>query len=261
MQHQASPKSPAKRVTFEQDHASKLPPPPRPLPLERSSSPSRLPSAFAHVKAASSPRKRGHVARPVAGGSGVNKAQPRQSEVDIEGHNVLSEPKRPLKRARFAEEQYEGKGKGRAQEILELLDDDEEEEVELNNNEVQVGSGALPSTPLPPPSLPPPIVGFPNEEEVKLASVLAIVPDVSPDYVLLLLRDPQTSGQVAHVLDVLFSAEYPKVVAASKKGKGKEKEVLPVNGRTDWLDLKSRKRLGSDYEMAAYVCIFCRWIC
>lgn len=247
--------SPAKRVIFEQNAGEEVPPP---LPVAPSSSPTVLPSTFIAFKAtpASSPLKHALVEIPVAGGSGINKGRP--GGVPFARDASLAKPVRPLKRARFEqEEKYEGKGKGRALEIIELMDDDEDEdaEVELNNNEVQVVPGALPSTPVLPPPILSPIVKPPTEEDLKLASILAIVPDVTPDYLLLLLRDPRTSGLIAHVLDLLFSAEYPKVVAANKNGKGKDKEVLPGVGGTDWLDLKSRKRLGLEYETAAYVII------
>lgn len=88
-----------------------------------------------------------------------------------------------------------------------------------------------------------------TQEDRNLASVLSIIHDVQPQYVLDLLRDPFRGKTVEHVLEILFSTPYPKVeVVGSSKGKERAKESEKVVVEKNWLDI--REDGGSVYREA-----------
>lgn len=97
-----------------------------------------------------------------------------------------------------------------------------------------------------------------SPEDLALASVLAIIPDVLPSHVLALLRDSLYNGKVDLVLDHLLTKEkYPKV-EVERKGRGKKRarsEEAAVEKERDYLEVNGRARLGTTYEEAA--CVLC----
>lgn len=73
-----------------------------------------------------------------------------------------------------------------------------------------------------------------------LASIVAIVPDVLPSYVLDLLHQPLYSGKIEIVVEHLFSERYPKIEVG---GPSKVEVKAPEPAVMDWLDSAKRPHI------------------
>ncbi|GAA5909615.1 hypothetical protein JCM8208_007201 [Rhodotorula glutinis] len=125
------------------------------------------------------------------------------------------------------------KGKGRARRNSELL--------VLDSDDQDVNPGRLHARAASPDGRPPALDLSPSP----LATVLAVLPDVVPDYASELLAAPEhAAGGAASVVEALLAMKtYPRVGGdeAEGSGKGKEKEK---EKEVDWLDVDARKRSG-----------------
>lgn len=141
-----------------------------------------------------------------------------------------------------------GKGKERAQAMaIDILSDsdDESQSQARQNLPPPFGTNPLPNA-----------KAAPTMEEMSLASILTIIPDVDPTHVVSLLRQAFYGGKVELIVDLLLTKpDYPKApVAETSKGKGKKRErsaELEEMDRRDWMDPEGRDLLGVLYRDAS----------
>jgi hypothetical protein len=139
------------------------------------------------------------------------------------------------------------KGKGRAQDVtINLLSDsDDESQCKAHQNlPPRFGTNPQPNA-----------KAAPTMEEMSLASILTIIPDVDPAHVTSLLRQAFYGGKVELIVDLLLTKpDYPKApTPESSKGKGKKRERsvdLEEKNSRDWMDPEGRDLLGNIYRDA-----------
>lgn len=179
-----------------------------------------------------------------------------------------------------------GKGKGKEkayphphrpfrQDVIDLTSDDDDDEPRVVNipaapAKIDKGKGKARASSLSPPL---DVMGAQADyasleqsaTDARIASIVAIFPDVLPSYALGLLQAAEIqavqtptlgSSVIESVVEHLFSEEgkYPKVENGKGKGKKRERSVEPVEKgeeERDWLDVKGRERLGTAYEEAS----------